>query len=229
MLYIQKKSEPKRFLEYRYQPNARFDDMDSDVKVQLREALLKEQGHLCAYCMCRIQGTGDVKIEHLTARTPENELEYHNLLAVCRGGEGGVAAARSCDTKKENRPMFISPLNKADMNRIYYSTNGEIHSADHTQHEFEYVDSAGKHHKGSSSPEQDLHECLNLNYKNGMPMMGRKAALRKFQELLRPYKDKQSKRAFLEKMQEFYSRKNEYLEPYSGILCWYIDKKLSQI
>lgn len=229
MIYIQKGAEPKRFLQYRYQPNARFDDMDADVKIQLREALLKEQGHLCAYCMCRINGTGDVKIEHFAARTQDNELEYHNLLAVCKGGEGGAIAARSCDTKKENRPIFISPLNETDMHRIYYSNNGEIHSSDHTKHEFEYRDSSGKYHKSCSSPEQDLQECLNLNYENGSPMMGRKAALRKFQEKLQPYKDTKSKKAFLEKMQRLYAEQKEYIEPYIGILRWYIDKKLKQI
>lgn len=35
MIYIQKKPEPNLLLEYRHQINARFDDMDSDVKIQL--------------------------------------------------------------------------------------------------------------------------------------------------------------------------------------------------
>lgn len=35
MIYIQKKSEPDLLLKYRYQNNARFDDMDSDVKYSL--------------------------------------------------------------------------------------------------------------------------------------------------------------------------------------------------
>ncbi len=229
MIYIQKGPEPKHFLEYRHQTNARFDDMDSHVKAELREALLKEQGHLCAYCMCRINGAGDVKIEHLAARTPKNELDYHNLLAVCRGGEDGAIAARSCDTRKGNRPIFISPLNKTDMHRIYYSNNGAIHSNDHTQYEYTYADQNGKYHNGCSSPEQDLQERLNLNYKNGNPMIGRKTALRKFQEMLHPYKDVKSKRAFLERMQKFYAEPKGYLEPYCGILRWYINKKLSQL
>ena len=62
-------------MEYRHQINARFDDMDPDVKIQLRESLLKEQGHLCAYCMKRIIDAKDTKIEHFEARTPENELQ----------------------------------------------------------------------------------------------------------------------------------------------------------
>ncbi|NDO50695.1 TIGR02646 family protein [Lachnospiraceae bacterium MD335] len=229
MIYIQKKSEPNLLLEYRHQMNARFDDMDSDVKNQLRESLLKEQGHLCAYCMKRIADTKDIKIEHFEARTLENELNYHNLLAVCKGGEGGPVQARSCDTKKENRPIFINPLNKSDMNRIYYNNSGEIHSSDTTEYEFEYYDSTGKYHSGYTSPEQDIHVSLNLNYENGAPLLGRKTALRKFQQLLHPYKDKKSKRLFLEKMQRVYSEQSEYMEPYVGIVRWYIEKKLNQL
>lgn len=229
MIYIQKKSEPDLLLKYRYQINARFDDMDSDVKIQLRESLLKEQGHLCAYCMKRIDDTKDTKIEHFKARTPENELQYHNLLAVCRGGDSGPVKARSCDTKKENRPIFVNPLSKSDMNRIYYNNSGEIHSSDITKYNFEYQDSIGRHYSGITSPDQDICECLNLNYENGAPMMGRKTALRKFQKLLHRYKDKKSKRVFLEKMQRIYSEQSDYLEPYVGILRWYVEKKLKQL
>lgn len=228
MIYINKGAEPGSFLWYRQQPNARFDDMDSEIKEDLRKSLLKEQGHLCAYCMCRIHDMSDVKIEHYEARTPENELQYHNLLAVCKGGEGGPLVSRSCDTKKENRPIFISPLNKADMDRIYFSNSGAVHSYDITNYKYSYKDSTGRLYEGYTSPDQDLGDALNLNYDNGAPMLGRKAALRKFQQMLKPYKDAKSKKAFLKKMQKTYSEEQEYLEPYVGILRWYIDKKLKQ-
>ena len=88
----------------------------------------------------------------------------------------------SCDTKKGNRQIFINPLNKSDMERIYYSNSGEIHSSDTTSHKFEYQDSTGRAHSGYTSPEQDIQECLNLNYENGAPLLGRKTALREFQK-----------------------------------------------
>ena len=199
MIHIKKGPEPGALIRYRHQPNADFDSMDADVKQTLRESLLREQGYLCAYCMRRINDAQDTKIEHYKARTPENELQYHNLLAVCKGGEDGPSSARCCDTKKGNRPLCIDPLSRRDMSRIYYSNSGEVHSYDVTQHEFSYMDSTGKIQEGYTSPDQDLQDCLNLNYKNGIPMMGRRAALRKFQEMLRPYKDDRSKRNFLEK------------------------------
>ena len=228
MIYIKKGPEPGALIRYRHQPNASFDDMDADVKKALRESLLKEQGYLCAYCMRRINDAQDTKIEHYKARTPENELQYHNLLAVCRGGEDGPPSARCCDTKKENRPLYISPLSQRDMSRIYYSNNGEVHSYDLTEREFSYIDSNGKKREGYTSPDQDLQDCLNLNYEKGTPMMGRRTALRKFQKELHPYKSDKSKRNFLEKMKSFYSEPRDELEPYVGILRWYIDKKLKQ-
>ena len=85
-------------------------DADADVKKTLRESLLKEQGYLCAYCMRRINDAQDTKIEHYKARTPENELQYHNLLAVCKGGEDGLPSARCCDTKKDKLEPYVGIL-----------------------------------------------------------------------------------------------------------------------
>lgn len=229
MIYIKKNAEPGKLLWYRHQTDSRFDDMDGEVKGQLRESLLKEQGHLCAYCMRRIHGVNDVKIEHFVPRTQENELQYHNLLAVCKGGEGEPYFAQCCDTKKGNRPIFINPLSRTDMSRIYYSNSGKIHSSDETKYPFQYKGAYDRYYSGYSSPEQDLQEVLNLNYENGIPLYGRKTALRKFQQLLHPYKDERSKRAFLEKMQKRYLEDSEFLDPYVGILRWYIDKKLKTI
>mgnify|MGYP000655252347 CR=1 FL=1 len=68
------------------------------LKTQVRNLLMQEQGHLCAYCMRRIPDIrileedvdlSDVYIEHWQARsavgdTTENKgLDYRNMLAVC--------------------------------------------------------------------------------------------------------------------------------------------------
>lgn len=55
MLFIRKSKPPDKFVEFNAKnPNAHFDDMPSEVKAGLKNSLLAEQGHLCAYCMCRI-------------------------------------------------------------------------------------------------------------------------------------------------------------------------------
>lgn len=209
MIYIRKKPEPQKLLEYRKQPNATFDDMDADVKKQLRDSLLAEQGHLCAYCMCRIDDERDVKIEHWCPRNPNNELDYNNLLAVCYGNEGFPKEKQTCDTRKGSDEISISPLSETHMKRIYYSNSAEIHSTD-------------------QQADLDMQNTLNLNSKNGAPLMGRKAALTAFKKELHKYKDVKATKAFLKKMQSKYAEHTETMNPYVGILRWYIDKKLQQ-
>ena len=87
MILIKKNSEPRSLTEYKKTVNSSFDNLPSNVKNDIRESLLKEQGYICAYCMKRIESS-DVKIEHYKARNSENELDYKNLLAVCKGNEG---------------------------------------------------------------------------------------------------------------------------------------------
>lgn len=59
-----------------------------------------------------------------------------------------------------------------------------------------------------------------------MPLLGRKIALKKFQQMLHRYKDEKSLKNFLRKMQWKYEEKQDYMDPYVGILRWYIAKKL---
>ena len=132
MILIEKKSEPACLREYRKTPGAKFDVMD---KTELRSSLLEEQGYLCAYCMKRIRRDNKVKIEHYTARTPENELMYENLLAVCDGNETFIENGRkvnpkrfTCDTMKKNKRLHINPQRLADMGTIYYDAQGRIYS-----------------------------------------------------------------------------------------------------
>ena len=78
-----------------------YDLLRNPLKDRVRKSLMKEQGHLCAYCMRRIPDNrileedidlSDVYIEHWKARSAEDitenkGLDYNNLLAVCSGNE----------------------------------------------------------------------------------------------------------------------------------------------
>lgn len=79
-----------------------YDMLVNPLKDQVREALICEQGHLCAYCMRSIpderilekdEDLSDVYIEHWQARSAERTnmenkgLDYRNMLAVCSGNE----------------------------------------------------------------------------------------------------------------------------------------------
>ncbi len=226
MIFIQKGKEPDVFLQYRLTPGSSFDGIPGEIKQRLRESLLSEQGHLCAYCMQRIgeKKKDSVKIEHLVARTPENELKYENLLAVCTGGEGMPYSQQRCDTRKGRKPLSISPLKKEDMDRITYSKgNGWIYSEDTTEYRIQYSED-GIEKTRISTPDKDLSELLNLNA--GEPIRGRLTALNEFRRQLQPYKNAGAKRQFLEKMKSTYSGQKSQKQPYVGILLWYIEEKL---
>ncbi|MBQ5650259.1 MAG: hypothetical protein IIV09_01550, partial [Selenomonadaceae bacterium] len=149
MLYIKKYKPPNSFVHYVKQPNVHFDDMDTEVKQELRLSLLREQGWLCAYCMKRLSFDGnDVKIEHYEPRNTENELKYENLLAVCKGGEGNVPERQTCDTRKGNQVLNINPQRWQDIDTVSYTSNGDILSSD-------------------SAFQADFNDILNLNDRHG--------------------------------------------------------------
>lgn len=139
MIDIQKTKEPSRLIEYRKSTGADWDGPAtekytfSDLKDELRTALLKEQHHLCAYCMRRLQNFANkVRIEHIYPRSLCGQgsnmeylkLDYNNLVACCQGKIGGE---NCCDAKKANTPLSFTPVSPHGLeSRLSYSKNGEI-------------------------------------------------------------------------------------------------------
>ena len=75
MIRIKKGREPGKLLWYRQQDGASYEQMDKEVREELIDQLLREQGHLCAYCMSKIpesrnlpSGVPAVTIEHWLPR-----------------------------------------------------------------------------------------------------------------------------------------------------------------
>ena len=111
MQYIPKKlsNEPESLHKYRTTtPNPSYNSFGD--KEDIRNALLKEQGHLCAYCLNRIsdEWNSDLRkikteIEHFKSQLnyPNLQLDYNNMLGVCNGHSG------------ENKNEFL------DCNNIY--------------------------------------------------------------------------------------------------------------
>lgn len=105
MRWIQKRREPRSLAQYRNGPAATWEGFPKKEKNSVQSALLAEQGHLCAYCMRRIElseSRRNMKNEHWTPRNLLDEAEklnYQNMLGVCEGlvdGEGGKE--ETCDT-----------------------------------------------------------------------------------------------------------------------------------
>ena len=213
MLQIKKGKEPKALQEYRCQGGKKFDEMK--CKGELRSALLKEQGYLCAYCMKRIHdNSNEVRIEHYEKRTPQNEVEYNNLFATCSGGYGGDPRRFTCDNKKGDRKLHIDPRKKEDIDTITYLQTGEIQSS-------------------NEDFQKDFDDILNLNDPYGFLIPGRKTALLTVKKRLSNYGKKgndQHVRTQAKKILENYRSKNAkgaYPE-YAGIIIWYLERKMTQ-
>ena len=213
MIYIEKNAEPHSLKAHRNTPGADFDSLD---KTELRSFLLAEQGHLCAYCMKKINGANDTKIEHYKARDDENQLIYTNLLAVCTGNEklqnqsGKVNPKKfTCDTMKKSQVLHINPQSRTDMETIYYDAQGKIYS---TNRDYQ----------------NDLDIVLNLNDPYGFLIDNRQAALKAVQNQLIKLKPGQDAKPLLEKIQNsciFKNSANE-LPEFVGIMRWYVERKI---
>lgn len=163
MIFIDKGRGPASLIGYKHDLNASFDNLPSEIKTEIRNSLLKEQGYLCAYCMRRIEDPSEIKIEHYVARNSENELDYKNLLAVCKGNEGSRKENQTCDTKKGSEVLHINPQKNADILTISYTRNGIIKSSNEVY-------------------QQDIDNILNLNDKNGYLIAARKGAIKAIQK-----------------------------------------------
>lgn len=144
MIQIRKNREPGELIQYRKQPGATYENMSSDLKQQIVESLLKEQGHLCAYCMRRIPenrklptGVKPVTIEHWYPRNPQSKddigqgLDYKNMLAVCSGNRGcGDERNMTCDAHRKNKEIKVNPCDARTLSTITYSSQGLIKSTD---------------------------------------------------------------------------------------------------
>lgn len=213
MILIRKGTEPDSLRNHRNTPGADFDGLD---KTELRNALLEEQGYLCAYCMKRIRQKNKVKIEHYQPRDKGNQLLYHNLLAVCDGN--GAAAENlnkvnpkrfTCDTMKKEQKLQINPQNLHDIETIYYDNQGVIYSQIDV-----YKD--------------DINDRLNLNDPHGYLISNRKAALSPLINKLKTLKPGQDAMPFLRKLETYCNSKNDNQEypEYAGILQWYVNRQM---
>ena len=134
MRAISKGAEPVELGRYRAVPGAVYDGGDfTPVKDAIREALLAEQGHLCAYCMQRIR-PGTMKVEHWHSQRSHSheDLDYRNMLGCCPGNEGQMWDDQHCDTRKGSTDISFNPADPTHhaRMRIRYAGDGTIRSED---------------------------------------------------------------------------------------------------
>lgn len=133
MMVIKKNSEPKSLTEHRAAAHSDYENYAA--KDELRASLVDEQRGICGYCMGRIRADRkSMKIEHWQCQEnhPALQLDYANLLGVCRGGEGKPRQFQHCDTYKGKANLKWNPANPDHViaDRVVYLTDGTIESSD---------------------------------------------------------------------------------------------------
>jgi uncharacterized protein (TIGR02646 family) len=221
VILIKKSREPNELLAYRKKSDASYSGMPWEIKASIKKSLVREQGHLCAYCMSRLPDNGlddpgntDVTIEHWNPQKPaggkvaHDALDYRNMLAVCNGNRGGHGGNMTCDASKGNKRLTVNPLKEDTLYGIYYTSNGEIHSS-------------------NAEVDKDLVDTLNLNCTAVSLPQRRLEALRRMWAIIhKRCADKEATRGMLQSMLREYEDASEYKTPYVGILTNWLKRKL---
>ena len=209
MLYIKKNNRtPHIFLDAKSRFE-NYDDIPSEVKKELKNYLIDEQGGLCAYCMARISEK-ESTIEHYIPRNGDNAdptlaIEYRNLLAVCcNGRKNGIN--QHCDVSKGDELISIDPCRKSDIEQLYYKTSGKI---------------CCKNNEYS----KDLDKTLNLN--NATLINNRKAALISALEIYRKKSGGRWSKDFLRRCLDRLVSKDPKT-PYAGIIIFELNNRLQR-
>ena len=216
MRTIAKGLEPESLTAHRKAPHDTGTYDNYRRKHHLRQALVSEQRALCCYCMGRIRPDAEsMKIEHWRCqkRYRDQELDYRNLLAACRGGHGKPSRDQHCDTRKGDADLEWNPAAPAHHveTRIGYGLDGTICS-----HEENF--------------DTQINEVLNLNL--SVLKAHRKGVL---DAILRWWRHEKARvrgrvphERFLRQRAMHVGDSGE-LTPYCQVAVWWIDQKLARM
>lgn len=200
MIKITKTKEPKEWTEKINTPGFK----EYSPIPELRDALLNDQGYICAYCMNRI-GEDNSKIEHIKSRSkyPELQLEYSNMVICCKGITDNE---KHCDTCKGNQDISFDLFSDSFFNTISYkSSDGEILST-------------------NTEYNKEINNILNLNHKT--IKRNRFSVLDGVIKSISKKKD-WTKKGVNNQLTYWSNKDKDYkYQPYCGIIIWYLEKKL---
>jgi len=213
MLLIKKGKEPNSLTIYKKQSNAYYDGCN---KGDIRQALLKEQGYLCAYCMRRISAD-KMKIEHYETQSScdaKRALDYNIMLGVCLGNskERQKYENLTCDSHRGDTDLTINPLVKSTIDLIKYKVDGTIYSDN------EIIN-------------KDLNETLNLNCEQSLLKVNRARSLKALKDYLSSQQRKGIwKKELLSKIKNKFSTYDSdgKFKEYSGIILYYLNNRIER-
>ena len=228
MIKISKSQSPKALEDLRISAVEKglnageaYNTLQNPLKSEVKELLMREQGHLCAYCMRRIpderklpEGVPNVIIEHWTPRNPlsfdgvAGALDYTNMLAVCSGNQGDRTSKRksrlTCDAKRDNRLLKVNPLDQSTLDTIYYEVSGKIKSSD-------------------IKIDNDLDVILNLNCQVDTVRLpeSRKQAVAAIEENIAMLDDEEIL-TYSKRILANFENETDPKTPYIGIIIWWL-------
>jgi uncharacterized protein (TIGR02646 family) len=126
MRYITKGQEPPELGVWRRQhQNACYRDLDTSptgktIRQDIRQAALKEQFYLCAYCCKTIDDTNSNN-EHIASQhtTPRQSLDFNNIVASC------TTPAR-CNQARGHQALPLTPLMPECESELKFYLSGKV-------------------------------------------------------------------------------------------------------
>ena len=211
MIKIDKTREPQSWTQHRMTEGATY-----EATADLRDALLTDQGYICAYCMRRIpvrdRGADETtRIEHIIPQSTlsrEDAMDYRNMVICCPGAISSTSKTGChCDRHKGEDPISFSPLDQRFIDTLSYKNDGTIVSSNDTYN-------------------QEINDVLNLN----IPMLkANRKAVRG--QLITSLGKNGWKKSNIQKILKVYQQKDTEgkKKEYCGVVVDYLTKKLRSI
>lgn len=213
MILIIKTKEPASWTRHRLTPGADYEATDD-----LRNALLKDQGYICAYCMRRIpandNGTDETsRIEHIVPRnilkTASERMDFADMVICCPGAITSTDKKKThCDRHKDETPIAFSPLNADCIATLSYLSDGTLKSS-------------------SKQYDTEINEVLNLN----LPLLKANRLAIKTEIINQLNSRPRWRAADIRRLLAKYTERDENgrLTEYCGVAVFYLEKKLRAI
>ncbi|WP_226092855.1 TIGR02646 family protein [Dickeya oryzae] len=123
MRKITKGTEPASLTAWkRANPNGRYDNLTETERQDIRDACVKEQFGLCAYCCKPISGdNSDTMNEHVQARdeAPQRSLDFTNIVASC-------TTPNQCDAAHGSQAFSLTPLMAECETELEFMSSGRV-------------------------------------------------------------------------------------------------------
>jgi len=139
--FIEKEPEPPLLRKWKWDNSClpktlTYSNIPAQALAELRGALMREQGYLCAYTMVRIPSSNKGHIEHVwpRSRATEEELEYTNMVYCVPGSDAprGEFGAHCKDDFEVTNDNFVAPTHRACETRFAYDLSGGVKASSET-------------------------------------------------------------------------------------------------